>query len=77
MSRPKEGWHVGKIRGHGLHEKCYGVVSSGYWYAGGPEKEPYSYSFWGVVWAGKWTFGFGKVTHEEPIEYPDLDFVKE
>ncbi len=44
-------------------EKCYGWISTGY--VTGGEKE--RHSFWGFVWAGKWSFGFGKIViHKDP-----------
>ena len=67
MKRPKEGWHIGKLRGH-LYEYCYGFVITGYSYMGGPEKEPYTYSFWGFSWGGDKTYGVGRVVHDEGWE---------
>jgi hypothetical protein len=67
MSRPPEGWHVGRARSD-IYESCTGILETGYWYAGGPEKEPYSYFFLGLVWRGKWTFGVGRYTHDNNKE---------
>ena len=67
MSRPKEGWYVGRAKDC-IHEMCTGFVETGYWYAGGPEEEPYSYRFWGLIWRGKYTIGIGHVVHEDILK---------
>lgn len=64
MSRLKEGWYVGRYKGN-LSEICYGYLVTGYLYMGGPEKRPYSHEFWGLVWAGDYTFGIGRVMEEK------------
>lgn len=66
MKRPKEGWHFGRARAN-LMETCTGFFETGYWYAGGPEKEPYRYTFWGLVWRGKYTLGVGRTTYTEEV----------
>lgn len=74
----KHGWYFGSYRDrHGLHECCYGWVVSGYWYAGGLENKPYDHKFWGFVWAGKYTFGVGRITPIEPFELPDVTFIED
>lgn len=74
----KRQWYIGKYRGwQGLHEICWGIVSTGYWYAGGPEQKPYTHIFWGLVWAGKWTFGVGYTYPENLLDYPDVDVINE
>ena len=60
MTRPPEGWHVGKSRCY-ISDIFTGFVETGYFYMGGPEKEPYRYNFWGLVWRGKRSFGVGRV----------------
>jgi hypothetical protein len=59
------------MRGYGLHECCYGFVVSGYASMGGPEKEPYTYLFWGFTWGGSRAFGIGRVVHDEPFMETD------
>lgn len=56
----KAGWYFGKYKAE-LHENCYGFIKTGYWYAGGPEKKPVTHRYWGLVWAGKYTFGVGRI----------------
>lgn len=74
----KRKWYIGKYRGrHWLHEICYGAILTGYWYAGGPENKPYTHRFYGLVWAGKWTFGVGYIQPEEPMDLAKSDLVDE
>ena len=63
MTRPKAGWHIGKARTN-MYETCTGFIEAGYWYMGGPEKEPYHYHWWGFFWRGNYSFGVGRYTHE-------------
>lgn len=80
MNRPKEGWHFGSAR-TSIHEICTGFVETGYYYFGGPEKEPYSYNFWGFTWRGEYSIGIGHVKHGERFifseEYGEEDFLDE
>ena len=57
----KYGWYIGSYKGrHGIHEECYGWLVTGYW-----SGERYSHTYWGLVWAGRWTFGVGRIVKEE------------
>ena len=67
MTRPKAGWHFGEARTD-IHETCTGFLEAGYWYMGGPEKEPYTYCWWGLTWRGMYSFGVGRYVHEEPLD---------
>lgn len=54
-------YYIGRFRGEDVvHEYVWGFVKSGYWCAGGPEKEPYDHTFWGFVW-GYANFGVGRI----------------
>lgn len=57
----KSSWYVGPYRSD-VYESCYGFLATGYAALGGPEDRPYTHYFWGVIWAGKYTFGIGRIT---------------
>lgn len=70
-------WYLGSYRADSIYELCYGFLCTGFWYAGGPEKQPFDHTFWGFVWAGKYTLGIGRITPTEVVEFPDLDVIEE
>jgi hypothetical protein len=62
----KRKWYIGKYRSlHGPFEMCWGFIKTGYWSPRGPGNRPYDHLFYGLVWAGKWTFGVGYIESEE------------
>lgn len=65
-------YYIGQFRGEDVvHESVWGFVKSGYWYAGGQEKQPYNHTFWGFVW-GNANFGVGKIEPTEDWAYEEI-----
>lgn len=70
-------YYIGRFRGEDVvHERVWGFVKSGYWYAGGPENEPYKHIFWGFVW-GYANFGLGKIEPMEPWSKEKIEKTKD
>lgn len=67
MSRIKEGWYVGRYKGD-LSEICYGYLVAGYYSFGGTDNETYSHDYWGLVWAGDYTLGIGRIKRKRKVD---------